>query len=241
MRIKFISRDITDVKDFCGLRIWEKPKETAVYAIGADIAEGVGQDASCAQVINTRTGLLAASYWHNLIDVDNFTATLTKLGYFYNRAYICIEANNHGIGVISLIGGGNGGLAYPNLYRRLTVDEYTQKRTKTIGFKTTSNTKPRIIENLKSALRDGEIVVHDKYTLQELGTFIRDERTGRLAAKGSAKDDRVMALALAWEQSRLLQESINTTDQRQARPMSYDPITGFPSFDIYTAESTFYL
>lgn len=202
-----------------------------VYAIGADVAEGVGQDASCAQVINTKTGLLVASFWHNFLDVDNFTAALTKLGYYYNRAYICIEANNHGTGVIALIGGGIGGLAYPNLYRRLTIDEYTQKRTKTVGFKTTTSTKPRIIENLKAALRDGDLVVPDEYTLQELGSFVRDERTGRLAAKGTAKDDRVMALALAWEQARLLKESISLTENYRPRSVTYDPVTGFPSYE----------
>ena len=233
MKIDFIDRDYKDLKDYCGYRIWEKPKATSVYAIGVDVAEGVGRDASCAHVLNCTTGFLAATYWSNLVDVDNYAAELFKFGTYYNKANMCIEANNHGSAVIALMGGAVGGLAYPNLYKRIVFDEYTQKRGKQIGFKTTQSTKPRIVENLKAALRDGELVLRCKHTIQELGSFIIDERTGRVGAGGSAKDDRVMALALAWEQARLIKENEKYTSEgsQDSVNITYDPSTGFPIFN----------
>lgn len=227
MKIKFIEQEHSLLKDHCGLRIWEQPKQMQQYVIGADVAEGVGGDASCAQVIKVDNGTVVAQYWSNIADIDNYAAVLWKLGKYYNTASLCIEANNHGNGVIAHLGGSLGGLAYPNLYRRVQYDHFTQKRSKVIGFKTSVQTKPRLIENLKSALRDGELSTYDKYTLLELGNYIMDER-GRMAAKGSGRDDRVMSLALAWEQFLHTRESSQYGILKETPEVQYDPNTGFP-------------
>lgn len=231
MKIKLQQRELLKAEDFCGVKIWHKPKPLDIYAIGADVAEGVGKDASCAQVLNTRTGVVVAQYWSNVTDIDTYASDLFKLGHYYNKAQICIEANNHGHAIIALMGGAVGGLYYPNLYKRIVFDEYTQKKTKQIGFKTTSSTKPRIIENLKSALRDGDLIVQDKYTILELSNFVRDSKTGRMAAGGNSRDDRVMALALAWEQARILIENKNLTRQSETISQTFDPVSGFPIFN----------
>jgi len=46
------------------------------------------------------------------------------------------------------------------------------------------------------ALRAGELKIHDRYTLAELRTYVRNERG---SMSGSPHDDRVMALALSNE------------------------------------------
>jgi hypothetical protein len=227
LQFEFKQREALNPDKWRGYRIWVKPKNFHVYAIGADVAEGVGRDASVAQVIDCNTGELVCNYWNDTADIDNFSAELFKLGHYYLRAHICIEQNNHGNGVIAHMGAAHGGLAYPNLYRRYVLDEYTQKRTRKIGFKTNQQTKPPIIENLKSALRDGELISYDRLTNLELMNFVRDER-GRMAAAGNAKDDRVMALALAWEQARILRDNQQHTRKSESFTQEYDPSTGFP-------------
>lgn len=211
-----------------GLRIWIKPKPTEQYVLGVDTAEGVNADASCIQVISVDSGQHVASYWNNAVDVDSFAAEVYKLGMYYNKGWIIPEINNHGYALVSHLSGAIGGLSYPNLYKRVTFDEFTQKRSKTIGFKTTSQTKPRLIENLKAAFRDGELITFDKHTLMELGSYLIDKKSGRMGAKGSAHDDRVIALALAWEQARQLKESIALTQNSYRQIQRYDPSTGFP-------------
>jgi hypothetical protein len=228
MKIKFVDIEAHDLKSWCGLRVWEKPKEFHSYAIGVDVAEGVGGDASVAQVLDCTIGKHVACFWSNSIDIDTYSAELYKLGHWYNKAQLCIEQNNHGNGVIAHLGAAAGGLAYPNLYKRRVYDEYTQKQTKQIGFKTTSATKPRIIENLKSALRDGDIITSDKQTILELCNFVRDAKTGKMGASGSGKDDRVIGLALAWEAGRIIKEAAEYTDKERFVQQQYDPMTGFP-------------
>lgn len=227
MKIYLETEEVPKLKEWCGLRIWIKPKDFHKYAIGADVAEGVGQDASTAQVIDCMTGQVVACFWSNFIDTDNYASELYKLGFYYNKAHLCIEANNHGNAIIAHLGGALGGLMYPNLYKRYVLDEYTQKRTKKIGFHTTSGTKAPLIANLKNAIRDGETTTYDKETIEEMMNFVKDSKTGRMAAAGNSRDDRVMAYALAWEQTRILRE----TGQASLKPersfeQRYDPYTG---------------
>lgn len=234
MKIKFETRTVENVdKEWCGMRVWKRPKFNHIYAIGVDVAEGVGRDASCAQVIDCVVGEVVANFWSNAIDTDDYAAQLFMMGKWYNMATLNIEANNHGHAVIThLSGASDNGLTYSNLYYRTVDDEFNRKQTKKIGFRTTRITKPKIIENLKAALRDGDLVVYDEHTVSELSGFVRDSKTGTMAAKGSAKDDRVMSLALAWEQARLSidlariqkQEEVLITEPR------YDKMTGFPIF-----------
>lgn len=230
MKFKFQSREFHNLKEYCGWRIWRKPNPIKLYAIGADVAEGVGGDASCAQIIDVSEGLHVGTFWSNQIDVDNYASELYKGGYWYNKANLCIESNNHGHAVIALMGGSVGSLAYPNLYRRIELDEYNAKKTRQIGFKTTSSTKPRLIENLKAALRTGELITNDRETILELSSFVRDQKTGKMGAKGKAKDDRVMALALAWEQAQIIKENLKVTRQSELPTQRFDPMTGFPLF-----------
>lgn len=217
-------------EDFMGWRIWKKPQPLHSYAIGIDVAEGKGKDGSCIQVVDCDIGLLVANFWSNTIDEDNLAAEAYKAGYYYNKGRVIIEANNTGIAVITNLSGVyTNSLRYPYLYKRYEYDQFTKKKTKIIGFKTTTGTKPNLIANLKAALRDGDLKLHDKYTIQELSTFVRDEKTGKLGAKGSARDDRVMALALAWEQTLISRLSLrHSTTPSRFEQRQYDPETGFP-------------
>ena len=65
-------------------------------------------------------------------------------------------------------------------------------------------------------------------TIQELNTFIQDASTGRMSAKGKDRDDRVMALALTWEQVRIIKENTKITDEGNVMQQKYDTMTGFP-------------
>jgi len=213
-----------------GCRIFTMPKATHSYAIGVDVAEGKGKDASCAQVIDCNTGTLVANYWSPAIDEDNYAAEIYKAGHFYNKARVIVEENNSGHAVITNLSGVySNSLRYPYLYKRYEYDQYTKKKTKTIGWRTTGGNKNNLISNLKAALRDGDLKVYDKYTIGELSTFVVDEKTGKLGAKGSARDDRIMALALAWEQVLVLRTSLNnSTKPYNNQSQEYDPTTGFP-------------
>jgi hypothetical protein len=230
LKIKFESRDFRGMEEeFQGWRIWEKPKELHTYAIGADVAEGKGKDASCAQIVDCGTGMVVANFWSNIIDEDNYAAELYKAGYYYNRAKLIVEANNSGSAVITnLTGVYTTSLRYPYMYKRLEYDQFTRKKTKIVGYRTTGGNKAQLISNVKAALRDGDLKLYDKHTINELSTFVRDEKTGKIGAKGVANDDRVMSLALAWEQVMVLRNNMRKDTLSNNIERKYDPETGFP-------------
>lgn len=227
MRLTLTNRAVQVLDDFEGLRVWLKPNFKSVYAIGVDVAEGVNKDASVAAVLDCRSGAHVASFWSKNIDLNSFSQEIYKLGHWYNKAHICIEVNNHGNAVIANMIGGMNGLGYPNLYRRMEFDQMVQKMTTVVGFKTGKTTKGGLIANLNTALKTGKILTYDRNTIEELGSFVKDEKNGKLGAKGMAHDDRVIALALAYEQMRNIH--LGSEEEGESTPdIQYDPQTGFP-------------
>lgn len=178
------------------LQVWELPRATAKYVIGADIAEGLEHgDYSVAHVIDIETGRVVAK-WRGHIDPDLFgSQVLWYLGHWYNYALLGPEVNNHGLTTISALS--NKG--YGNMYYRSTYDERTMKRTKKLGWLTSAKSKPLMIDELVRALRsdeahDSELILRDGETVAELMTYRRDI-DGKM--RGSPWDDQTMSLAIA--------------------------------------------
>ena len=161
------------------------------YVIGADVGMGVRRDWSVAQVIDG-SGQQVATY-RAQVDPDFFATILDKLGRFYNEAKIIVESNNHGILTCARLGKD---MAYPNFYTEVNYDKITDTYTERLGFNTNVKSKPLIIDKLRAALRQNEIVVNDKQTLTEMRSYIVTEE-GKMEAEAGCHDDTVMALALA--------------------------------------------
>lgn len=166
------------------------PKDT--YTIGADTAMGVrGGDYSVAQVLDSKKRQVAV--WRGHVNPDHYATILYELGKFYNMAQIIPENNNHGILTCTRLGRD---MAYPNIYLTTTVDKLTEKESITLGFTTNVKTKPLVIDQLRATLRDGELELNDRTTIEELRTYIVTE-TGSMEAEPQCFDDCVTSLALA--------------------------------------------
>jgi hypothetical protein len=179
------------VSDGGELSIWEEPTEGEVYVIGADVAEGLGHgDFSSAHVISAETGLMVA-HWHGHIDPDLFGEdVLVGLGYFYNYALVGVESNNHGLTTLKALQR----VGYRNLYRNRKMQVRAPVASESLGWRTTSISKPLAIDELNAALRDQSILLFDTKTIAELRSFVR-ESNGKM--HGSPHDDRVMSLAIS--------------------------------------------
>jgi hypothetical protein len=166
------------------------PNDQHRYVLGADTAEGLEHgDYSCAQVLDLSSGVQVAS-WHGHIEADLFGEEIDRLGRFYGLALVCVESNNHGLTTITTLRR----LGYPMLFRARSLNRAKTKQTMEYGWKTTTTSKPLMIDELAMALRNHEIQVRDKRTIAELRTYVRDEKGH---TNGSPYDDRVMALAVA--------------------------------------------
>ena len=125
-------------------------------------------------------------------DADQYAKQIFCLGKFYRDALIGIEANFDSFPIMELQR-----LGYENQYVREAQDTYTGRTEKRFGFKTTSLTRPTIINRLVEIVREHCQLIHDKDTLEELLTIIRNEKNGRIEAPAGGHDDEMMGLAIA--------------------------------------------
>jgi hypothetical protein len=172
------------------LEVWERPQSRNAYVLGVDTAEGLGHgDYSVIQVLNVRSGEQVA-IWHGHIAPDLLAEEVDNVGRWFNKALCCVESNNHGLTTITELRH----LGYPNLFRKRQLNNVNNRIGQEYGWKTTRTSKPLMIDDLSSALRNEELLIRDRHTLAELRTFVRNDK-GSMG--GSPYDDRVMALALA--------------------------------------------
>lgn len=172
------------------LLVWDFPRSDSVYVVGADVAEGLSHgDYSSAHIIDATTGEVVA-HWHGHIEPDLFGELLADLGWWYNQALLGIENNNHGLTSLKAAQK----IGYKNLYRQRKLTQRVPQQSETLGWRTTTSTKPLAIDELSAALRNQDLIVYCSRTIAELRTYVRKEN-GKMA--GSPHDDRTISLAIA--------------------------------------------
>lgn len=218
---KILDTTIQWIEDENGyIKIFERPQPQIPFVIGGDTA-GDGSDNFTGQVINNVTGKQSAVY-KNQFDEDLYAEQMYCLGKHYNNALISIETNfsSHPVKVLSRLG-------YTNQYIREREDTFTGSITKAYGFRTDKLTRPSAIAGLVTVVRESVNLIMDVDTLNEMLTFVRNEK-GRPEAQEGAHDDLIMSLAIGYysrgqQDSTLLQKAIEV------------PVTPFP---FRTDEST---
>lgn len=184
--------DIRWVDDAAGpVTIYRRPEDGHPYVIGGDTS-GEGSDWFVGQVLDNNTGDQVAVLRHQA-DEDTYAKQMYCLGKWYNGALIGIEANFSSYPIKRLEQ-----MGYRNQFVRQQEDTYTGRMQTAYGFRTTSTTRPVIIGQLVEAMRgEGVELINDRVTLEEMLTFVRNEKL-RPEAEPGAHDDTVMALAIAW-------------------------------------------
>ena len=172
------------------VQIFREPEEGRPYVIGGDTS-GEGSDFFVAQVLDNVTGEQVAVLRHQY-DEDTYAKQVYCLGKYYNDALVAIEANFSSFPIKRLEQ-----LGYRNQYVREQEDSFAGAVRRAYGFRTTAVTRPVIIGTLVEAMREGISLVNDRRTLEEMLTFVRNEKL-RPEAQAGAHDDCVMALAIAW-------------------------------------------
>lgn len=211
---KILDTTIQWIEDENGyIKIFERPQPQIPFVIGGDTA-GDGSDNFTGQVINNVTGNQSAVY-KNQFDEDLYAEQMYCLGKHYNNALISIETNfsSHPVKVLSRLG-------YTNQYIREREDTFTGSITKAYGFRTDKLTRPSAIAGLVTVVRESVNLIMDVDTLNEMLTFVRNEK-GRPEAQEGAHDDLIMSLAIGYysrgqQDSTLLQKAFEV------------PVTPFP-------------
>lgn len=177
--------------------LYREPKENEFCVIGADPAEG-GDYSSF---------VVMSKYYKDVILVGKSKEESSLLGHKLNHIgrwinkktniypSIAVERNTGSATIYVLKE-----LNYPNLYKMpqsfISTEEERQEK---YGWITSISSRPKMLDDLALAIRQKSLLIPSKMIIDELFTFIRNERTGKPQADIGQHDDLVMALAIAFQ------------------------------------------
>lgn len=166
------------------LEIWLPPVPGRSYLVAVDPAGGGSRgDYSAAQVLEMESGLQCAEFAGRVGGLE-LARLISGLAAEYNRAWLVIERNNHGSGVLAY-------LETPCGYERVYRQQGGER-----GWLTTSMSRPAALGRLGAALVDAPERFQSRRLLAECRSFVR-LASGGTGAQAGAHDDRVMAMAIA--------------------------------------------
>jgi hypothetical protein len=168
------------------LEIWLPPVKGKEYVVAVDPAGGGSDgDYSAAQVLEMETGLQCAEFAGHVGGLE-LARFVTGLAAEYNGAWLVVERNNHGSGVLALA---ETACKYERIYCQ------AGRQGGQAGWLTTSVSRPAMISRLDAALVEEPERFQSQRLLGECRSFVRLPN-GSSGAQSGTHDDRVMAMAI---------------------------------------------
>ncbi len=181
-RLKTVS-DPVEIRQNSELEIWLPPIKGKDYLVAVDPAGGGSEgDYSAAQVLELETALQCAEFGGHVGGLE-LARRVTALATEYNQAWLVVERNSMGSGVLAHI---EAGCHYPRVYSQNGQP----------GWLTTSLSRPAALGRLDAALVEQPERFQSRKLLSECRSFVRLPN-GSSGARPGTHDDRVMAMAIA--------------------------------------------
>jgi len=164
------------------LEVWLPPLKGKEYLVAVDPAGGGSEgDYSAAQVLELETGLQCAEFAGHASGLE-LAKLVTRLAAVYNDAWLVVERNNHGSGVLAFV---ETSCKCKRVYRQGGQP----------GWLTTSVSRPAVLGRLGAALVEDPGRFQSRRLLGECRSFVRLPN-GKSGARAGTHDDRVMAMAI---------------------------------------------
>lgn len=182
------------IRHFNGIKIFKDVEKHHEYQIGVDTSEGIGLDFSALSCVDVYTGEQVA-YWKGQVQPDLLKTNIIPLAKYFNEAKIIPEINNTGIAFVA-----NLKLEYQNIYVRKDFDKDTSEEKHVYGWKTTSGTKPLLVDKFLTLLREGQAIIRSKEVINEMPTFVYtdDVKKRGMGAQSGFHDDGLIATMLSY-------------------------------------------
>lgn len=162
------------VRIVAGCRIFHPYNSSHRYALGADVAGGVGLDSSatCIWDFSTIPSRVVATYRDNTIKPDVFGDEIKNQGDRYGGCLVAPENNKFDMCIGRLKH-----LNYENIFfqEMKTTRVGIPPRIRTLGWNTNRDTKPKMLFGLKKAVEDGHAELSDPELIDELMGYTRDD------------------------------------------------------------------
>ena len=219
--------------------IWDEPRTSRSYLVVADISEGVSGGAySYISVVDALSWDQVACL-HGHLDPDQVAEEMALAGRWYHDAgrpaLLVPEANNHGAATVAVLKRSS----YPigQIYRQPILGDIKKAgQTQKLGWSTTAKSRPLMISELQTAIREGTIGIRDHAAIGEMLTFVRND-TGRIEAEEGCFDDRVMTwgitcavlsrMRVATPRQREQEKAIRRTRLNESRSYRVSAKTGY--------------
>lgn len=186
--------------------------------IGVDTATGLSQDFSAITVCDPNNRLeVLATFRNNTIDTIEFAQVIYELASMYiTNGPIIIERNSVGQTIIDY-------LLKTNIANRIYYEFKEQKaekkltdgtvrrsktKTKVYGISTNNDTRPKMIDLLRTAVNESYDVINSKVLVEEIAGLER-QRNGKIEHSQTSHDDLLFSYLMcqyAWAYGEKLQE-----------------------------------
>jgi len=164
--------------------IFDDPDVNDKYAIGVDVAAGVGKDWSVIYVVSKRTHQPVLLYRSNDVSPVYLAERIIDFATEYNNALVLVESNNFGNVVLNEMNH----YGYYHIWKQDGKDWITTLKSKTQMF-----------ENLKDKIQQGFLQYIDNIAYAEMRAItVNDRGHIELSNTGGAHSDNAVALALAF-------------------------------------------
>jgi hypothetical protein len=187
------------------VEIFEKPEPKVSYVIGSDISEGIEIEGVVKE--KQKTDLSTAEVFKQVgdkyiqvakivcrLNPKLFAEELYRLAIYYNYAFLCVERNKDGLGVLLDL---KDTYKYKNLYYQEDYNPDTQVRQKKLGWTTGKITKPVLLRTADDLIRKEQTVFRSERTISEFMTMVSNN--GKVGAESGCHDDEAMASMIAFE------------------------------------------
>lgn len=185
------------------------------YGLGADVAEGVGQDSSTAVIIDFTANEVVAEFADSTIEPDMFAHEIKNAANKYGGCLCAVERNSIGHTTNVILK-----QIYPagSIYKERKDGNIIVKESTKLGWHTNSATKPLMMYELVDAINEELLTVNSRYILPELRSYDKQDLSQtRFDPDQTNHWDRVMALAIAWQMRKHARQRGNLTGPSIAR------------------------
>mgnify|MGYP001571747212 CR=1 FL=1 len=153
------------IKEYNNFRIFEDYKLGHRYAMGCDVAEGIGKDSSTIALwdFTPAKPKIVAEYANNQVAPDMFAYEIKNLGDKYELPLVAVERNNHGHTTISKLKE-----IYPE--RHIYKDEKEK-----YGWQTNLVSKPKMLYELNTGINEELVELVSSRIISEVRRYDKDD------------------------------------------------------------------
>lgn len=175
---------------------WGIANKTHNNAVGADVAEGYGNDSSVIEFFDLTEGMQLAEYENDHCPPEILGHLMIEEGKKGGHCVLIPERNS--IGNTAILAIKNAG--YINIYREKTVDKISEKPVYKYGWHTNGKTKPIMLFDFKRDFEAGLIQINSIPLLREMRALSNnDVQYKNFDPEASNHFDRVMAACVTWQ------------------------------------------